>query len=435
MAINTATKLNKQNSQAETVGIKDHVKTKRTKPQHLLKGAYKSGEGNFSKEKQLKRDSKELPRRCSRLFLNKTSKLKNKMSLISEESDLPPMCQSSAAQTQQSVLKNLLGDSDSATASAATLSSTTANKTKRLPAAPKGFGARALWEKLQNESMRKLLAMDEKIPVEWKRSYGAYIRDSINRNRPIIFRNFTQHEDVKDIDRLLDNSYQERVRKVRHHTNLMFRSSEQNKNRTDILLGRVGDNSNMLSAESHNPSESTMKRYFSNLKASKEGDNDSENEEVMKESGSQLSIAEKSEEGEEASQQHRPSANLLFLTEIESGAESGSFRDKFSGSSSALPTGCAMRQVTDVPGFSSKQPRQLPPTAPPLTMRHHHHLPPLPHTTQGGARGRKGSIDPKWQPLTLGALMDYSEKRRAHGQGRFRYGSVQHWHRSQASSV
>ena len=47
-----------------------------------------------------------------------------------------------------------------------------------------------------------------------KRSYGAFMRDSISRKRPVVFRGFTKHEDVKNIDRLMDNSFKVNTREA-----------------------------------------------------------------------------------------------------------------------------------------------------------------------------------------------------------------------------
>jgi len=304
---------------------------------------------------------------------------------------------------QHHVLQNLLDESDSNEDHMQKRQRNIRGK-KRLPDIHKGLGARALWEKLQKDSMKKLLDMDKRIPTDWKESYGAYMRDSITQNRPIIYRSFTKNQDVKNINKLLDTSYQKRVRNIRHHTNIMYKKSEQNQNKTSILL------ENKLRTQLESDDDVTLERYFSSLEMSRP---------------SSLEVAIRPEDDDNSSagvtsSSPRKDQNLLFLTETESSQpDSGKFRQKFSKE-------VDMRQVTDIPGFSSHSAsgNRLAPSAPPFLLRHNSELfPAVPHTTQG----RRNHSDPTWQPLTIRALMDYSTKKKVSGRGNFRFGSVPHW--------
>jgi len=297
----------------------------------------------------------------------------NKMSEIDEEETNSP-------QTQQ-VLKDTLVSSDYFEESPKT-----PNTWKTFPKIHRGLGAEAFWTKLQNRSLKRVLKIEENIPEELKKSYGAFIRQNISRKRPIIFRSFTQHQDVPEIDLLLDKRYEARVRRSRHHANVMFKASENNKERTHAILNR----NKILKDES-------LHKFFSHLEDPKTPSTSASSNSLPK---SQIQRSAKNN-------------NLYFLSEDRL-CSSGSFRDRFNKNDE-------VKQVSSVPGFNSRLPTSLSIISP-CKARCTVSEPRLP---LAGAR------EPIWKPLTVGSLLNYSPSRKVSGFGRFRFGGVPKWNQDQ----
>lgn len=391
MAIHTVVNLNQQKSA--------FIKRR----EHADVGRKQSAVSNAAEAKRISGSNQEIDKNNSNNIYSKKKKQSQQKIKYSHYRLMTEISEEEVEGSQQNVLQNLLDERDFNEEEQPKSQRNKAAAKKRLPTLEKGLGARALWEKLQKDSMKKLLEMDQKIPEDWKRSYGAYMRDSITQNRPIIYRSFTEHEDVQDMNRLLDKSYQKRVKNIRHHTNIMYKKSEQNRNKTSILL------TNKQRCEHHD--DSSLERYFANL-------------ELSRSPSREVAIRYDDDVTEEL-ESSRKNQNLLFLTEMDSSALEGSkFRNKFRKDTDT-------KQVTDIPGFTNNQPStSVPPSAPPFLSRHKRDVfPSMPHTTQGlkQPRSNNGSQDPKWQPLTIGALMDYSTKREVFGKGRFRFGSINYW--------
>ncbi|CAG5133125.1 unnamed protein product, partial [Candidula unifasciata] len=98
------------------------------------------------------------------------------------------------------------------------------------------LSASEIWTTLWSDSVSKLLQADERFPKDLKETFSSHVRQGITKFRKPVSRSFTLTEDVPDLDFLMDKSKLHRVR-VRHHkTQLMYRSSLVNQDRTRILL-------------------------------------------------------------------------------------------------------------------------------------------------------------------------------------------------------
>ncbi|XP_002129340.2 uncharacterized protein LOC100185515 isoform X1 [Ciona intestinalis] len=273
---------------------------------------------------------------------------------------------------------------------------------KRLPAVDTGVGADALWKMLKKESDRKLQSMDNRIPTDWKVSYGAFLRDSLNQNRSIVHRSFTHHVDVPELDKLMDKRYRERVRKARHHTNVMFRASENNKNKTTLLLSN-----NPVPDYNDREGTQTLHRYFSEKFAIDDKSETSERDHILNE--------------EEREDIRKRFSNIHFLSE-----DACRTRGTFYGKYAKLDD---LKMVTDIPGYKSSLPPSM--TSRITISAPVHDLSGFrPQIGQRRLFSRKPSTakrDPKWQPLTVGALMEYAPTKRILGFGEFGYGQASRW--------
>nr|CAB3262945.1 uncharacterized protein LOC100185515 [Phallusia mammillata] len=283
---------------------------------------------------------------------------------------------------------------------------------RKVPTVDTGLGAEALWKILKKESDRKLATMDNKIRKDCKVAYGAFLRESINENRVIVHRSFTQHTDVPELDKLIDKKYQGRVRRARHHTNVMYRASENNKNKTSVLL-----NNNPLPDYTDREGAMPITRYFADdLKVRLWDDNSLpkiESPRAIENDPSNPSIGETV---------RRQFSNLHFLTEDRARTK-GTFYGKYADDD-------LVKMVTDFPGYKTK----LPPS---MTARVTVSAPV--HDTTGYRDSinqarlftrrslHQQKREPTWQPLTVGALMEYSPTKHAMGAGEFRFGQTSRW--------
>ncbi|KAJ8302175.1 hypothetical protein KUTeg_021162 [Tegillarca granosa] len=119
-------------------------------------------------------------------------------------------------------------------------------------------GAQRLWEILRKESLLRLLQEDKRVPIELKEAYSAFVRQGLQKNWKYIPRSFASSEDVPDLRRLQDHSVQVRVRKKKHKTDLMFRASQSNKDRTEILT----HNNPLPNINEEDNLESSVGRYL-----------------------------------------------------------------------------------------------------------------------------------------------------------------------------
>lgn len=98
------------------------------------------------------------------------------------------------------------------------------------------LGASHIWTTLRGDSMAKLYRTDRRFPQELKEAFSSHVREGINKQQRPVYRNFTEKDDVPDLPRLMDQSLLRRVRVLRHKTELMYRSSQTNNDRTKVLL-------------------------------------------------------------------------------------------------------------------------------------------------------------------------------------------------------
>lgn len=96
-------------------------------------------------------------------------------------------------------------------------------------------GAEALWSTLRQDSYQRLLKEDDLIPDSLKEAYGSFARQSLKKNHLPVQRMFCTTDDLPEMPRLLDNSRVQRVRKMRHKTDIMYRASVSNQDRTEVL--------------------------------------------------------------------------------------------------------------------------------------------------------------------------------------------------------
>lgn len=262
-----------------------------------------------------------------------------------------------------------------------------------LPSIDTGMGADAILKTLKEKSDKKVLRLERKIPEEWKNAYNSFLRDRLAKEKPLYFRSFTEKPDVPDLDILKQHGYIYKVRRIRNHTNVMFRSSEQNLNRTALLL-----NNNPLPESKREGKEISLDRYF---------DNDTLKPDEPKLLGIEYP-------------QHpnaRPEPeNLHFLTE--KGARcKGTFYAKYAHEDS-------MKMVTDVPGHGVKLP-------PAMIERLSISAPVNSPTSRRQWKDQERKISParaaKWHPLTIGSLMEYSPSKQSLGSGEFSHGTASRW--------
>ncbi|XP_059152202.1 uncharacterized protein LOC131938265 [Physella acuta] len=98
------------------------------------------------------------------------------------------------------------------------------------------LGAEHIWTQLRSDSINKLEKADQLFPKTLKDAFSAHVREGITKHKKPVFRNFTINDDVPDLKLLMDQSLLRSIRTTRHKTELMFRSSQTNKDRTKILM-------------------------------------------------------------------------------------------------------------------------------------------------------------------------------------------------------
>jgi len=281
---------------------------------------------------------------------------------------------------------------------------------------PEGHtGAAQIWSMLRNESNGKLLKEDRKIPAPLKDSYGAFVRQLVlQKNEVPVRRNFPEKEDVPDMDHLLDRRRLLKTLDIRHKRELMGRSSKLNQDKTNILLynnplpdlvnasGEEGIDRYLPTwLEEDQESIASYKKWIGEEKRMVPSAD-------LKPSDSLLELVRPL--GRDTSR-HVGLPRVTFLTEEEAGADRGTFSDKYktkrdSEHSVTNPEdnrADILIEDVEVKPFRGDGAR-----------------------SSGSRRSAKSVCkpDPSWQPLTLTALVEYSDKRATHGAGNFRQGSM-----------
>ncbi|XP_067935612.1 uncharacterized protein [Watersipora subatra] len=269
--------------------------------------------------------------------------------------------------------------------------------------------AAQLWAMLRAQSNGKLLEEDRKIPNSLKESYGAFVRQLVlNEGEVPVKRNFYEKEDVDDMDHLVDRRKLLRTLDIRHKTELMGRSSKINQDKTNILLfnnplpdlvnasGEEGIDRYLPSwLESDDSSEASYRKWLG------------EDREVSLPNESDNLIELVRPIARDTSRHNGP-PRVVFLTEKEAGAERGRFSDKYKSKEAE---------------HSTDRPKGSPPVlaSAPIELKAFKGDAVRAKTSQTKAQKQ----DPTWQPLTLNALVAYSDKRDTRGVGQFRNGRAE----------
>ncbi|CAH1784289.1 unnamed protein product [Owenia fusiformis] len=95
-------------------------------------------------------------------------------------------------------------------------------------------GANALWDTLRNKSKEKMEEVDMMIPEELKNAFSAFIREGLHQKKKVIKRNYGGN-DVPDMERLMDQSKYLAIKDLQHKTEMMYRTSHRNEDRTRIM--------------------------------------------------------------------------------------------------------------------------------------------------------------------------------------------------------
>ncbi|BFZ08816.1 hypothetical protein BsWGS_11855 [Bradybaena similaris] len=98
------------------------------------------------------------------------------------------------------------------------------------------LSASQIWTTLWSDSVSKLLQADDRFPKDLKETFSAHVRQGIAKFKKPVSRSFTRTQDVPDLESLMDKSKLHHVRALRHKTQLMYRASLVNQDRTRILL-------------------------------------------------------------------------------------------------------------------------------------------------------------------------------------------------------
>lgn len=265
-----------------------------------------------------------------------------------------------------------------------------------LPSIDTGMGAEAILKTLKEKSDKKILRSEREIPEEWKKTYNSYLRERLARDKPLHFRSFTEKPDVPDLDILKRKDYIYKVRRIRNHTNIMFRSSEQNRDRTTLLLNR-----NPLSECRQGEQRTSLERYF---------DKDT----LLPVMPRLLAI-----DLPKLPSSPQSPKNLHFLSEDAAKCK-GTFYEKYSHED-------AMKMVTDVPGHGVELPEAM--------TRHISVSAPVnsPTSRRQWTQYQKKitpSRNANWHPLTIGSLTEYTPSKDTFGTGEFSYGTASRWRNS-----
>jgi len=296
------------------------------------------------------------------------------------------------------------------------------------------MGASHIWTTLRHDSMSKLYRTDRKFPQELKEAFSAHVREGINQHKRAVSRNFTETDDVPDLNRLMDQSLIRHVRKLRHKTELMYRSSQTNNDRTKVMLfnSPLPDvSSNDEGIQKYLPSwddaasDNTEASYMRWLKKTPQykpgaGGRDSELREKRKHPRSVLSplASEYSESLHQVwdnvmtRQKPRPEPRLHFLTESEAESQ-GAFLEKLGLDKDQLDVGRTLTRHS----MSS------------LKVQSAHDSQRSVASSSDGlseyAATNTSKYQTSWQPLSLQALMEYKEHVATGGEGDFLQGRPQ----------
>ncbi|XP_078676700.1 uncharacterized protein LOC144913702 isoform X4 [Branchiostoma floridae x Branchiostoma belcheri] len=325
-------------------------------------------------------------------------------------------------------------------------------------------GANLLWSILREESYQKLFEQDARIDRELVNAYKAFTRERLKKHRKpgrLAKRSYPAQDDFPDMHRLLSSTTYKEAKKNHHKRSLMFRASERNKNRAEILMfnnpppdfndteGYEGplryhpswlEDSQEDNLDGSWPALLSQESVWRHLALEKAADGAQPSPDIPEEPEDDQSERSASELGREMEEQLRISPveeenddeidiflkkrsrvkrpKYRFLTEEDARTE-GRFRLMFQ----------EKRDLKTAPERMMAQP----PTRQVVTARNRgseksssirsatKSAPPTLLSDQDASR-RTG-----WQPLSLTAVAEYKEQRPAMGQGEFKFGMQPRW--------
>ncbi|XP_063439088.1 uncharacterized protein LOC134720616 isoform X6 [Mytilus trossulus] len=301
-------------------------------------------------------------------------------------------------------------------------------------------GAEKLLDILRKESMIRLYKEDAKIPREYKDAYNALVRFHLGKYNVNLRRIFAaDNEDVSEIARLSDQSVMRRVRNQRHKTELMYRASVNNQDRTNIL--NIENPVNQLDAEigegvakylpswlddSSDFSEEEYKRWVRGQENERTFTSEpiaEEDTEDLKDNFKENIKPEEQYSGLDdelvmlmSRKRHRkPRENLKFLTEKDTRYKGG-FSEKF-------------KEDRDIPrAFNeAKAPENKSHSV--MGMRASSDEHPSCKSAPIPDKHRKYYTNyvSDWQPLSMHALVEYKKKMDSEGDGEFNQGRAKVW--------
>lgn len=299
-------------------------------------------------------------------------------------------------------------------------------------------GVDRLLKTLRDESQIRLLKADAHIPQELKDTFGAFVRESVGKDRPPVRRFFCPQEDVPELARLQDHSKTARVRHYKHRVDLMYRASRNNEDRTNILI----HNNPPPEVASLDTDQDGVGRYLPSwmddsaesepdyMKWVKDGRDThrdltsqpirEDDEDVQKPEGGLGGEGFTDEVILQMSRRkHRhPQPKYVFMKEEDTNVK-GTFTDKFRDmydnadiprpfNAAKLPTPTKSKSVLGLTTEELVEDRTSCQSAP-IPERH-----------------RRYYIS-QWEPLSMNALIEYTQKKEAEGVGEYNQGRPKMW--------
>ncbi|XP_052677549.1 uncharacterized protein LOC128158656 isoform X2 [Crassostrea angulata] len=301
-------------------------------------------------------------------------------------------------------------------------------------------GVDRLLKTLRDESQIRLLKADAHIPQELKDTFGAFVRESVGKDRPPVRRFFCPQEDVPELARLQDHSKTARVRHYKHRVDLMYRASRNNEDRTNILI----HNNPPPEVASLDTDQDGVGRYLPSwmddraesepdyMKWVKEGGNTRRDltSQPIKEDDEDWQKPEEDLGGEGftdevilqmSRRKHRhPQPKYIFMKEEDTNVK-GTFTDKFRDmydnadiprpfNATKLPTPTKSKSVLGLTTEDLVEDRTSCQSAP-VPERHRRYY----------------DYISQWEPLSMNALIEYTQKKEAEGVGEYNQGRPKMW--------
>lgn len=301
-------------------------------------------------------------------------------------------------------------------------------------------GVDRLLKTLRDESQIRLLKADAHIPQELKDTFGAFVRESVGKDRPPVRRFFCPQEDVPELARLQDHSKTARVRHYKHRVDLMYRASRNNEDRTNILI----HNNPPPEVASLDTDQDGVGRYLPSwmddraesepdyMKWVKEGGNTHRDltSQPIKEDDEDWQKPEEDLGGEGftdevilqmSRRKHRhPQPKYIFMKEEDTNVK-GTFTDKFRDmydnadiprpfNATKLPTPTKSKSVLGLTMEDLVEDRTSCQSAP-VPERHRRYY----------------DYISQWEPLSMNALIEYTQKKEAEGVGEYNQGRPKMW--------